>query len=157
MIYPCATAVIITILSLALTVEASEAPAIPDFSKGIPGATVEKKERDKGIETFHLKTELSSKEFFKRLGAALGAEWRRRTLNKEEMTLAASEGRSKNAEANLSVFEHAKLPGANIRVMHFKHKEENVGHAAEITIMRPKGAKAEQDLPADGENAAAEE
>ena len=158
MILRCATGIAVAaIMSLVPTVEAAEAPAIPDFSKGMPGATVEKKEQDKGIEAFHLKTELSSREFFKRLRTTLGAGWRKRTLNKEEMSLSASKARSKNAEVNLSVFEHGELPGVNIRVMHFKHKEEDVGATAEIAVIRPKRTKAEQTLPADGEDSAAKE
>lgn len=142
MINHCVTAVVIAIMSLPLTVQASEAPAIPDFSKGIPGATVEKKQ-GKGIETFHLKTQLSSKEFSKRFRAALGAEWRQRIINKEEATLSARKAMTANATVTLSVFVHAKLPGVNIRVMHVKHKGGRAVNAAEIAVIRPKGSKAE--------------
>ena len=121
MINHCVTAVVIVIMSLHLTVQASEAPAIPDFSKGIPGVTVEKKKQGKGIETFHLKTQLSSKEFSKRFRTALGAEWRQRIINKEEATLSARKAMTANATVTLSVFVHAKLPCVNIRVMHVKH------------------------------------
>ena len=48
------------IMSLAPITKAAEAPAIPDFSGGIPGATLEKTEQNKASETFHLKTELKT-------------------------------------------------------------------------------------------------
>ena len=125
------------IMSLAPITKAAEAPAIPDFSGGIPGATLEKTEQNKACETFHLKTELNEKEFFKSLRTTLGAGWSRRKLNEEEMILSASKARSKNATVSLSVFEHSKFPSVNIRVMHFKHKKENTGASAEIRVIRP--------------------
>ena len=127
----------IVIMSLAPTTKATEVPAIPDFSGGIPGATLEKREQNKASETFHLKTDLSSKEFFNSLRTTLGAGWSRRKLNEEEMILSASKARSKNATVSLSVFEHSKFPSVNIRVMHFKHKKENTGASAEIRVIRP--------------------
>ena len=125
------------IMSLAPITKAAEAPAIPDFSGGIPGATLEKTEQNKACETFHLKTELNEKEFFKSLRTTLGAGWSRRKLNEEEMILSASKARSKNATVSLSVFEHSKFPSVNIRVMHFTHKKENTGASAEICLIRP--------------------
>ena len=125
------------IMSLAPITKAAEAPAIPDFSGGIPGATLEKTEQNKASETFHLKTELNEKEFFKSLRTTLGAGWSRRKLNEEEMILSASKARSKNATVSLSVFEHSKFPSVNIRVMHFTHKKENTGASAEICLIRP--------------------
>ena len=125
------------IMSLAPITKAAEAPAIPDFSGGIPGATLEKTEQNKACETFHLKTELNEKEFFKSLRTTLGAGWSRRKLNEEEMILSASKARSKNSTVSLSVFEHSKFPSVNIRVMHFTHKKENTGASAEICLIRP--------------------
>ena len=125
------------IMSLTPIIKAAEASAIPDFSGGIPGATLEKREQNKASETFHLKTDLSSKEFFKSLHTTLGAGWSRRKLNEEEMILSASKARSKNATVSLYVFEHSKFPSINIRVMHFKHKKENTGASAEIRVIRP--------------------
>ena len=131
------------IMSLAPITKAAEAPAIPDFSGGIPGATLEKREQNKASETFHLKTDLSSKEFFKSLRTTLGDGWRLRKLNEEEMILSASKARSKSFKVSLydtvslSVFEHSKFPSVNIRVMHFKHKKENTGASAEIRVIRP--------------------
>ncbi len=127
----------IVIMSLTPITKAAEAPAIPDFSGGIPGATLEKREQNKASETFHLKTDLSSKEFFKSLRTTLGAGWSRRKLNEEEMILSASKARSKNATVSLSVFEHSKFPSINIRVMHFKHKKENTGASAEMRVIQP--------------------
>lgn len=141
MIYRCAAAVVIALLSL--TARASEAPAIPDFSKGLPGATLEKIEQGEGIETFHLATQLGAKEFFESCQAALGAEWRKRTLNREEMILSASKARSRNATVELSVFEHGAHPGINIHVMHFTHKQANADKTAEIVIIYPKETKSD--------------
>ena len=134
---------ILVIMSLTPITKAAEAPAIPDFSGGIPGATLEKREQNKASETFHLKTDLSSKEFFKSLRTTLGDGWRLRKLNEEEMILSASKARSKSFKVSLydtvslSVFEHSKFPDINIRVMHFKHKKENTGASAEIRVIRP--------------------
>ena len=123
---------------LATIANAAEAPSVPDLSKGIPGATLEKKENNNGAETFHLSTALSSKQFSGRLQTALGAGWTKRKITKDDMILAAQKGRSLNAEVNLAVYANPKLPSITIRVLHFKYKKENAGTAAEIAVIRSK-------------------
>lgn len=125
-------------MSSRLAFDVVEPPFVPDFSRGIPGAALEKTKESNGIETFHLKTALSSKEFSSRLGTVLGAGWSKRKLAKADMLLAIHKGRALNAEANLSVYEHPKLPGVNVRVIHFKHKKENAGSTVEIGVILPK-------------------
>jgi hypothetical protein len=109
---------------------------IPDFSKGMPDVNLEKTEKSNGQEVFHLKTTLSSKKFSTTLEKFLGEGWGKRKLNREEMFLAANKGRTSNAEVNLAVYENAKVPGVDIRVIHLKHKEEDVGFSVEIVVFR---------------------
>ncbi len=120
---------------LATTLDARDA-AVPDFSEGMPNASLEKKEIIDGKETYHLKTVLSSKEFSGTLRRFLGDGWNTRTLTKEEMVLASTKGRALNAVVNLSVYENAKLPAVEIRVIHFKYKGGNTGPEVEIMIIR---------------------
>jgi hypothetical protein len=111
-------------------------PSVPDFSNGMPDATLEKTEKRAEHETFHLGTALGSREFFATLEKFLGPGWGTRTLSQEEMLLAATSGRSSNAEVNLAAYENAQVPGVAIRVIHLKPKEENADSSVEITVMR---------------------
>ena len=124
------------ILLTAMSLAAQE-PAVPDFSKGMPDAALQKKERVGEREIFHLKTALGSKEFSNRLRRFLGAGWRKRSLSKGDMILAASKGRFSNAVVNLSVFGNAKLPGVTVRALHLKPKKEDAESIVEIEVIRP--------------------
>ena len=131
-----AIAIAAIIFSLTTTVKAADAPAVPDFSKSIPGTTLTKVEEDKGVKTFHLATKLSSKEFSKKLRAALGAGWQSRTLTKDEMLEAAKKGRVKGAQVNLAVYVHPKLSGVSVRSMHFKPNDGAGAASVEIVVVR---------------------
>ena len=110
--------------------------AIPDFSKGMPDVNLERKEKVNDQETFHLRTVLVSKEFSTALSEFLGAGWRHRTLKREEMILSAERARTSNATVNLSIYENAKLPGVDIRVLQLKPKKAGADSTVEITVMR---------------------
>ncbi|MCO6044051.1 hypothetical protein NG895_09030 [Aeoliella sp. ICT_H6.2] len=110
--------------------------AVPDFSKGMPDVNLVGKLKIKGQETFSFKTALNTGDFSIKLSNFLGAGWRKRTLNPEEMSLAASMGQIANAEANLSVYENAKIPGVDIRVIHLKDKEGKAESRVEIHVLR---------------------
>ena len=120
---------------LALPLSANE-PGVPDFSKGMPDVNLEKKEKANGDDIFKLKTALSSKQFTTTLTKFLGPGWGMRKLNREEMILAANKGRASNAEVSLAIYDNAKVPGVDIRVIHLKHKEGNRASSAEITVIR---------------------
>ena len=122
---------------LFVTSLAAAETAVPDFSEGIPNVTVDKIAKVGSQETFHLKTALSSKEFLGTLRRFLGAGWTNRKLNQAEMTLAARKGRMMNAEIGLTVHVNAKLPGVEIRVIHFKPKQANTGNTVEVAVFRP--------------------
>ena len=62
-------------LLLALPLSAQEL-AVPDFSKGMPDANLERKQKIYGQEAFSLKTVLSFKGFSTTLSKFLGAGWR---------------------------------------------------------------------------------
>jgi len=124
------------LLLVALSLAAQE-PAVPDFSKGMPDAALQKKERVGDREIFHLKTALGSKEFSNRLRRFLGAGWRNRTLSKDDMILAASKGRFSNSVVNLSVCENTKLPSVKVRAIHLKPKKEGAESLVEIEVIRP--------------------
>ncbi len=123
---------------------------VPDFSKGMPDVKLEEKDMISGQEIFHLKTVLSSKEFSATLTKFLGVGWRARKLKREEMILAANKSRNSNAEVNLAVYEHAKSPGVDIRVIHLKYKKENAGCGVEIAVLgegeKPKAANKTADV-----------
>ena len=127
--------ILAAIALLVLPLSAQEL-AVPDFTKGVPDVKLEKKEKINGNETFYLKTALSSKEFSTTLGKFLGPGWGGRKLDQEEMALAANKGRTSNATVNLSVYENAKVPGGDIRVIHLKPKKEDAGSSVEIIVIR---------------------
>ena len=137
-------ALITGIALLAFPVSARE-PSVPDFSKGMPDVNLEKKEKANGDDIFKLKTALSSKQLTTTLTKFLGPGWGKRKLNREEMILAANKGRTSNAEVNLAVYENAKIPGVDIRVIHLKHKEENRASSVEIRVIREEGAFAQKE------------
>ena len=122
---------------LFVTSLAAAEPAVPDFSKGMPNVTVDHIAKVGTHETFHLKTANSSKEYLGNLRLFLGAGWTKRKLNQAEMTLAARKGRMMNAEIGLTVHVNAKLPGVEIRVIHFKPKQANAGNTVEVAVFRP--------------------
>jgi len=132
------TQTILAAIALLVLPLSAQEPAVPDFSKGMPEVNLEKREKIDANETFHLKTALASKEFSTTLSKFLGAQWNKRKLNPEEMIFAANKGRASNAEVNLAVYENAKVPSVDIRVIHLKHKEGNAGSSVEITVIREK-------------------
>lgn len=129
-----AQTILAAIALLILPLSAQE-PSVPDFSKGMPDVNLEKREKIDGNETFHLRTALGSKEFSTTLSKFLGAQWDKRKLNPEEMTLAANMGRASNAEVHLAVYENAKAPSVEIRVIYLKPKEGKAGSSVEITVI----------------------
>ena len=128
-------ALVTGIALLAFPVPASE-PSVPDFSKGMPDVKLEKKEKANGDDIFKFKTALSSRQFTTTLTKFLGPGWDTRKFNREEMILAANKGRTSNAEVTLAVYEKAKVPGVDIRVIHLRPKEENAGSSVEISVIR---------------------
>ena len=119
---------------LAFPASASE-PGVPDFSKGLPDVSLEKKAKTDGKDIFHFKTSLGAKQFSTTLTKFLGPSWGLRKLHREEMILAASKGRTPGAEVNLAVYENAKVPGVDIRVIYLKHKERTRGSIVEIAVI----------------------
>ncbi|WP_169972701.1 hypothetical protein [Tautonia rosea] len=109
---------------------------VPDFSKGIPDVNLERKLKINGQEIYSLKTALSAKEFSTTLSKFLGAEWRKRTLSPEEMSLAANTGLTSIAEVNLFVYENAKIPDIDVQVMHVKYNEGNEDSRVQILVIR---------------------
>ena len=130
------TQTILAVIAVLVLPLSAREPAVPDFSKGMPDVKLEKKEKINGNETFHLKTALGSKEFSTTLSKFLGAGWSKRKLTPEEMILAANKGRASSAEVNLAVYENAKLPGVDIRIIHLKPKEENARSSVDIVVIR---------------------
>ncbi len=129
------TQTILAAIALLVLPLSAQEPTVPDFSKGMPDVKLEKREKIDGNETFHLKTSLASKEFFTTLSNFLGAGWGMRKLNREESILAGNKARTSNAEVCLAVYENARIPSVDIRVIHLKHKEENAGSSVEITVI----------------------
>ena len=130
------TQTILAAIALLVLPLSAQEPTVPDFSRGMPDVKLEKREKIDGNETFHLKTALGSKELSPTLSKFLGAGWGTRKLNREEMILAANEGRTSNAEVYLAVYENARIPGVDIRVIHLKHKEGYAGSGVKITVIR---------------------
>ncbi len=95
---------------------------VPDFTQGLPGATLEKQEVSGNQVVFHLQTGLSSKKFSAILKKQLGSAWRTQKLRQEDMILAARRGRATGSEVNLTVYQHLTDKGACIRVIHLKPK-----------------------------------
>ena len=95
--------VLLVLCSLTLYGAAKDLVA-PDFSQGLPGATLKKQEVSGNQVVFHLETGLSSKKFSAILKKNLGPDWRAQKLKQEDMIFAARRGRSAGAQVNLTVY-----------------------------------------------------
>ena len=107
----------------------------PDFSEGLQGAKLEKKDERGNQVVFHFKTGLSSKNFSDILKKKLGPAWRTQKLKQEDMIFAARRGRSTGAEVNLTVYQHPADKGIRIRVIHLKPKN-SANHRVEVAVIK---------------------
>ena len=107
----------------------------PDFSEGLQGAKLEKKDERGDQVVFHFKTGLSSKKFSAILKKNLGPAWRAQKLKQEDMIFAARRGRSAGAGVNLTVYQHPADKGIRIRVIHLKSKS-GTNHRAEVAVIK---------------------
>ena len=125
---------LLVLFSLTLYGAAKEFVA-PDFSQGLQGAKLEKKDESGNQVVFHFKTGLGSKKFTAILKEKLGPAWRTQKLKQEDMILAARRGRSTGAEVNLIVYQHPADKGIRIRVIHLKPKN-SANHRVEVAVIK---------------------
>lgn len=111
---------------------------IPNFSQGLQGAKLEKKDESGDQVVFHFKTELSSKKISAILKKKLGPAWKTQKLKQEDMILAARRGRSSGAEVNLTVYHHATDKDVRVRVIHLKPKN-GANRLVEIAVIQEVG------------------
>ena len=117
---------------------AAKGLVIPNFSQGLQGAKLEKKDESGDQLIFHFKTKLSSKKFSVILKKKLGPAWRTQKLRQKDMMLAARRGRSSGAEVNLTVYHHTADNDVRIRVIHLKPKN-GVSRLVEIAVIQKAG------------------
>ena len=129
--------VLLVLCSLTLYGAAKDLVA-PDFSRGLPGATLKKQEVSGNQVVFHLETGLSSKKFSAIVKKQLGSAWRTQKLRQEDMILAAHRGRTTGSEVNLTVYQHLTDKGACIRVIHLKPKNRT-NCQVEVAIIQGAG------------------
>ena len=111
---------------------------VPDFSQGLPGATLKKQEVSGNQVVFHLQTGLSSKKFSAILKKQLGSAWRTQKLRQEDMILAARRGRTTGAEVNLAVYQRVADESVRIRVIHLKPKN-STNCSVEVAVIQGAG------------------
>ena len=129
--------VLLGLFSLTLYGAAKDLVA-PDFSQGLPGATLKKQEVSGNQVVFHLETGLSSKKFSAIVKKKLGSAWRTQKLRQEDMILAARKGRTTGAEVNLAVYQHVANESVRIRVTHLKPKNRT-NCSAEVAVIQGAG------------------
>lgn len=112
-------------------------PALPDFSKAMEDVSFVRKEKGKGEDAYYLKTKLSARDFAGSLRTRLGAGWRKRVLNKEDMALAAVRGRTLGAVVNLSAYTNVEFPEIEVLAFHLTYKNLDNGPNVEIIVVRP--------------------
>lgn len=114
----------------------AQEPDVPDFSKGIPDVSLQWKGKLEDQNLYKLKTTLSSKEFSGKLKNFLGAGWRKKTLNSEEMGFARSMGLTAKAAVDLNVYKNDKISGVEIQVFYLKHKDEKEDSNVQIFVIK---------------------
>ena len=129
--------VLLVLFSLTLYGAAKDLVA-PDFSRGLPGATLEKQEVSGNQAIFHFRTGLSSKKFSAIVKKKLGSAWRTQKLRQEDMILAAQRGRTTGAEVNLAVYQSVEDESVRIRVIHLKPKNRT-NCSVEIAVIQGAG------------------
>ena len=129
--------VLLGLFSLTLYGAAKDLVA-PDFSQGLPGATLKKQEVSGNQVVFHLETGLSSKKFSAIVKKKLGSAWRTQKLRQEDMILAARKDRTTGAEVNLAVYQHVANESVRIRVTHLKPKNRT-NCSAEVAVIQGAG------------------
>lgn len=123
-------------LLLALPLSAQDS-AVPDFSKGMPDAKLERKMKIQGQEAYRLKTTLGSKEFSTTLVKFLGAGWHKRALTADE-SFSLTAARTYVAECSLEMYKNEKFPGIEVRASYSREKKGDAEAHVDIQAFKSK-------------------